>query len=232
MKIYNLALLLLLASGLQGQTLKLKSDSSLNSYIQGQYPPDNYVVSGLYYYRSNTLALGYPFLYTNNWHNGTVFFNNDSCSIKLLFDVEQNTLLTNTLLSDGELAIIRLDDQRVDSFYYHSELFISHKYCPQIDHGYLSLAHNSSNKVYVLYSKQFKENYSSSLPHGSYSELKRVIYLVADNKTLDITKRKQLLQHFSSLKSEIKSILRKHHISYGSISYLDLGILFSEIENL
>jgi hypothetical protein len=185
------------------------------------------------YYQPNRLALGNPYLYSQEIEKGVVFTRGVAFNdVKLNYNIESQKLLLLNITSKGSRLLINLSDILVDSFLIRDYLFISTASL-HIKSKYPYLLAINSNK-YVMYAgfkKEFISQFDERYPFGRHSKTKRTLFLIFDSVPERITSTKSFLKTFPAARKELSVYFRKHKIDLSEATLEELKQLMEFYNN-
>ncbi|HRW62346.1 MAG TPA: hypothetical protein P5132_02605 [Bacteroidales bacterium] len=203
------------------------------------YTLNDELINGHMYPIRDTRIQGNPYLHDDFWKTGTVFIHNRQYpNVLVRYNLVIDELILKANINDSTERIISINKNQVDSFRIHNSLFVNTSVLSQNKKQntgtYYELIYNN-NAVFVVkkYEKRFIDMYNNITPYGKYSSLKSDIFLIDNDKSVNINKMRSLLNHFDKkFHKSIKEFIRNKHIDYRNISNTQLKELIEFCNSL
>jgi len=215
-------ILLLLFAGTQFIPLfvfsqSLNTEKELISIIdstQKIYGNNDLLVNGSVYYQPNRLALGTPYLHSQELEKGVVYTRGKAFNdVNINYNIESQKLLLLYITPNRSRLLIDLSDVLVDSFLIKDYLFVSTASLNvKSKYPYLLAINSNKYAMYVGFKKEFIAQFDERYPFGRHSKTKRTLFLISDSIPVRINSTKSFLKTFPSARKELSAYFRKHKI--------------------
>lgn len=182
-------------------------------WVRQVYGPDDRLYRGTLYRPEHRSAKGNPFL-TDEEILATVEAGGHAFEqIPTQYDVVNNLLvLTATVNGTGRVKIAALPVW-VDAFALGDRRFVNatKRYGKNAPEGYLEVI---DEHLMIRYQKAFIRSYNTNTPGGTFSSLRRTLYLVRNDSLIRLTSRQEFMAQFPGKKKSIHQYFRTRHFRY------------------
>ena len=209
------------------QAMTIDSLYNLSSEILA--PPD-LLVQGRFYYRTNSLAKGHPYLISNAFTLGKVFIKDNSfADVPLLIDLDQNEIIMRYEINNA-VRLVLLSESSFDSIKVFNFTFLSKKMLPSnFNISFPQLIYDGSLKLIRDYDKDFISMYNNQRPFGSYSDLRSKLIVISSEKAIPLRRKKSLYQLTDNIKA-LRDLMEKNKIKFRKASDDQLRLIMQLID--
>jgi len=212
---------LLFSYGLQSQNQEYSKELSiLLDSTQKNYGSRDMLVNGAVHFPENRLAKGSPYLFSDDFIQGTVFTDGlafEGC--ELSYNIVTQQLILLATMPNGARLPIQLDNALVDSFLLFDYLFINtDKLNIKINPPFALAIQLGKNQWVLSFTKQFINQYNQNTPYGKFSGASRNLYYSNNEKLVRIKSKKAFIKLFPEIKKELSQYISKKHIKIKSAS--------------
>lgn len=193
------------------------------------YGSDPMFVNGRKNFEMHYNADGNPYFLSGTFQKGSFCIQGKKADqVDLLYDIYLDKIILRTTINQTDTIFVQLNKLEVDSLRIARYLFINSELYKEIlvDPGYYELIFKGNHIVFKKHKKSFIPDYTKNKSAGHFSKPEQKIFLYANGRLINISKRKMFLSSFPENSKEIKQFMRKNKIRYSKADNDILKLLY------
>lgn len=191
-------------------------------FTKANYGPDPLLINGEYYQPKHRVANGHPWLFTAEWIPATLFIHGytfDQQQVK--YDIISDCIVLHGDLGNDKKTAIVLNATLADSLHMLDTKFIRTSLLTpcSLPKAYTAILWAGKDTLCAFFEKSYLATYYNKPPYGKYTQTRRTLWLIKDQKIYQVTSKRDFLQQYSQEKEAIRKFLRKAGITYNKATF-------------
>ncbi len=230
-RLFILAIAFLFSAEISCQDLKPEKAENVYELVELKYGIDQLLVNGKYFENIYINDLGHPYFSEDEFKKGYLVLHNQTFdNLKLKYNIWDQTLLVPYSHMPNAAFIPPVDFIR--EFGINGHLFKKIKFENQKDQFFEEIYSGEINLLCSWYKSRDKSEHKVTFMAHKFSEPRKKLYVVVDNKPCIVNNRKALTRLFPEHKNEINQYIKAHKLKLYKSSNKQLSDLMAFCEKL